>query len=395
MTPASQPRARDLGIPFDGEPGALNAITDVAGLTVGHCTVTQGDAVRTGVTALFPLGHEARDGVPAAVFAFNGTGEMTGAHQIAEYGGFFGPLLLTGTLGVGTASQAYLRWVARQTTDDNLRFTRILPVVAETWDGNLHDAWGFALQSEHVWQALDTARSGPVAEGNVGGGNGMICHGFKGGVGTASRHFEQCGRRYTVGVLVQANQGLRDDLLLAGLPAGRWIQGSTPELPPDQGALGDGSIIVVIATDVPLHASQLARVAKRATVGVARTGGFGGTLSGEIFLAFSTAAAGRITVGAEVVDDVANELPSHGATHSGDALDPLFHATAWAVEEAIVNALVAADTMTGLNGLRIHRLPHAPVRALMRRRAQMLEPEDLSDAATPTAAAAPSTETRP
>jgi D-aminopeptidase len=392
MTPASQPRARDLGIPFDGEPGVLNAITDVAGLTVGHCTVTQGDAVRTGVTALFPLGRDARDGVPAAVFAFNGTGEMTGAHQIAEYGGFFGPVLLTGTLGVGTASQASLRWVARQTTDDDLRFTRTLPVVAETWDGNLHDAWAFALQPEHVWQALDTARGGPVAEGNVGGGNGMICHGFKGGMGTASRCFEQCGHQHTVGVLVQANQGLRDDLLLAGLPAGRWIQGSTPELPADQAAepvaLGDGSIIVVIATDVPLHASQLARVAKRATVGVARTGGFGGTLSGEIFLAFSTAAAGRITVG----DAATNGLSATAATHPGDALDPLFHATAWAVEEAIVNALVAADTMTGLHGLRIHRLPHAPVRALMRRRAQMLEPEDLADAA---AAAAQSTETRP
>jgi len=388
MTPVSQPRARDLGIPFDGEPGAQNAITDVAGLTVGHCTVTHGDTVRTGVTALFPLGHEARDGVPAAVFAFNGTGEMTGAHQISEYGGFFGPVLLTGTLGVGTTSQAYLRWVARQTTDDDLRFTRILPVVAETWDGNLHDAWGFALQPEHVWQALDTARSGPVAEGNVGGGNGMICHGFKGGVGTASRRFEQCGHQHTVGVLVQANHGLRDDLLLAGLPAGRWIQGGTPELPADRAAapvaLADGSIIVVVATDVPLHASQLARVAKRATVGVARTGGFGGTLSGEIFLAFSTAPAGRVTVGEEVAKD--QQAP--GAMHPGDALDPLFHATAWAVEEAIVNALVAADTMTGLHGLLIHRLPHAPVRSLMGRRARMLEPEE-------PAANAPRTEIQP
>jgi L-aminopeptidase/D-esterase-like protein len=388
MTPVSQPRARDLGIPFDGEPGAQNAITDVAGLTVGHCTVTHGDAVRTGVTALFPLGREARDGVPAAVFAFNGTGEMTGAHQISEYGGFFGPVLLTGTLGVGTTSQAYLRWVARQTTDDDLRFTRILPVVAETWDGNLHDAWGFALQPEHVWQALDAARSGPVAEGNVGGGNGMICHGFKGGVGTASRRFEQCGHQHTVGVLVQANHGLRDDLLLAGLPAGRWIQGGTPDLPADRAAapvaLADGSIIVVVATDVPLHASQLARVAKRATVGVARTGGFGGTLSGEIFLAFSTAPAGRVTVGEEMAKD--QQAP--GATHPGDVLDALFHATAWAVEEAIVNALVAADTVTGLHGLRIHRLPHAPVRSLMGRRARMLEPEE-------PAANAPRTEIQP
>jgi len=378
------PRARDLGVPFDGQPGALNAITDVKGVTVGHCTLSQGDAVRTGVTALFPLGRDADEGVPAAVFAFNGTGEMTGAHQIAEYGGFFGPVLLTGTLGVGTASQACLRWVARQTTDDDVRFTRILPVVAETWDGNLHDAWGFALQPEHVWQALDKAQGGPVAEGNVGGGTGMICHGFKGGIGTASRCFDQCGGQHTVGVLVQANQGLRDDLLLAGLPAGRWIQGSTPDLPPETVALGDGSIIVVIATDVPLHPTQLARVARRATVGVARTGGFGGTLSGEIFLAFSTAAAaGRIVLGTEVA--------SRSTPHPGDALDPLFHATAWAVEEAIVNALVAADTMTGLNGLRIHRLPHEPLRALMQRRKQMLEALEPAD---PAVLAAVPTETR-
>lgn len=376
MTPITKPRARDLGVPFDGQPGVLNAITDVPGITVGHCTLNRGDAVRTGVTALFPLGRDATDGVPAAVFAFNGTGELTGAHQIAEYGGFFGPVLLTGTLGVGMASQAGLQWLARQTQDEDLRFTRILPVVAETWDGNLHDAWGFALQPEHVWHALESACTGPVAEGSVGGGTGMICHGFKGGIGTASRRFEQCGTTHTVGVLVQANQGLRDDLLVAGLPAGRWIQGATPELPTEQTALGDGSIIVVIATDAPLHAAQLARVARRATVGVARVGGFGGTLSGEIFLAFSTAPdAGRITVGSANV--------TAAATHPGDALDPLFHATAWAVEEAILNALVAADTMAGLHGLRIHRLPHAPLQALMRRRAQMLAPDEAATPATP------------
>lgn len=368
MTEMAKPRARDLGIPFDGLPGTLNAITDVPGVTVGHCTVAEGNASRTGVTALFPLGRRAHEGVPAAVFAFNGTGELTGAHQIAEFGGFFGPVVLTGTLGVGTASQACLQWVARHIADDESRFTRILPVVAETWDGNLHDAWSFALKAEHVWRALDSASDGPVVEGNVGGGTGMICHGFKGGIGTASRRFEQCGNTHTVGVLVQANQGLRDDLLVAGLPAGRWIQGSAPELPADKPTLDDGSIIVVIATDVPLQAAQLARVARRATVGVARTGGFGGTLSGEIFLAFSTSTeAGRITVGSTGA--------SPAAAHPGDALDPLFHATAWAVEEAILNALVAAETMTGLNGLRIHGIPHAPLQALMQRRARMLEPQ--------------------
>jgi L-aminopeptidase/D-esterase-like protein len=358
-----KPRARDLGVAFDGAPGPFNAITDVSGVLVGHCSVHEGDAARTGVTAVFPLGRDTHQGVSAAVHAFNGTGELTGAHQIAEYGGFFGPVLLTGTLGVGVASQAALQWAARQTADADLRFRRVLPVVAETWDGNLHDAWGFALRHEHVWQALDSVRGGLVAEGNVGGGTGMICHGFKGGIGTASRVFEQCGQHHTVGVLVQANHGTRDDLLIAGLPAGRWIRGYEPELPVETSQLADGSIIAVIATDVPLNSSQLARVAKRATVGVARGGGFGGTLSGELFLAFSTSQP--VTVG----DPAAGPVPT---THPGDALDPLFHATAWAVEEAIVNALVAAETMQGLNGLRIHAIPHEPLRELMQRRLEML-----------------------
>jgi D-aminopeptidase len=358
-----KPRARNLDVAFDGATGPFNAITDVSGVSVGHCTVHEGDAVRTGVTAVFPLGPHSHQGVSAAVHAFNGTGELTGAHQIAEYGGFFGPVLLTGTLGVGVASQAALQWAARQTADAELRFRRVLPVVAETWDGNLHDAWGFALRHEHVWEALDGACGGPVAEGNVGGGTGMICHGFKGGIGTASRVFEQCGQRHTVGVLVQANHGTRDDLLIAGLPAGRWIRGHEPEMPAATTQLADGSIIAVIATDVPLHPSQLARVARRATVGVARVGGFGGSLSGELFLAFSTAQP--VSVG----DPAAAPSPT---PHPGDALDPLFHATAWAVEEAIVNALVAAETMRGLNGLRIHAIPHAPLRELMQRRSAML-----------------------
>ena len=351
-----KPRARDLGVAFDGTTGPLNAITDVSGVLVGHCTLNEGEDVHTGVTAVFPLGPHTHQGVSAAVHAFNGTGELTGAHQIAEYGGFFGPVLLTGTLGVGVASQTALQFAARQTSDAELRFIRVLPVVAETWDGNLHDAWSFALRHEHVWQALDGAIGGLVAEGNVGGGTGMICHGFKGGIGTASRVFEQCGQRHTVGVLVQANHGLRDDLLIAGLPAGRWIRGYEPELPGPTSQLADGSIIAIIATDVPLHPSQLARVARRATVGVARVGGFGGTRSGELFLAFTTEQP--LALG----DTVPAPSPT---THPGDALDPLFHATAWAVEEAILNALVAAETMRGFNGLRIHAIPHAPLQELM------------------------------
>jgi len=355
MKQAKNHRARDLNVTFDGQPGALNAITDVAGIEVGLSTLNNNVDARTGVTAIFPRGRHSETGVAAAVFAFNGTGELTGAHHIREFGGFFGPVLLTGTLSVGLVSDTYLRWVGKNICDEDVRFSRILPVVAETWDGNLNDSWGFHLKPEHVEAALDSARSGPVPEGNVGGGTGMVCHGFKGGTGTASRIFTHLNEKYTVGVLVQANYGQRDDLMVAGVPVGRLIQGFAPELPEKTGQVVDGSIIVVVATDAPLQPSQLERVAKRATVGLARVGGFGGSLSGDIFLAFSTANA--LKLGESELQPKLS-LPN-------DQLDDLFHATAWATEEAIVNALVAADTTQGMHGLRIHGIPHDQLKQLM------------------------------
>lgn len=355
MKQAKNNRARDLGVTFDGQTGALNAITDVAGIEVGLSTLNNDTGARTGVTAIFPRGRHSETGVAAAVFAFNGTGELTGAHHIREFGGFFGPILLTGTLSVGLVSDTYLRWVGKNICDEDVRFSRILPVVAETWDGNLNDSWGFHLKSEHVEAALDSARSGPVPEGNVGGGTGMVCHGFKGGTGTASRAFTHLNEKYTVGVLVQANYGQRDDLMVAGVPVGRLIQGFSPELPEKTGQVVDGSIIVVVATDAPLQSSQLERVAKRATVGLARVGGFGGSLSGDIFLAFSTANALKLG-DSELQPKIS--LPN-------DQLDDLFHATAWATEEAIVNALVAAETTQGMHGLRIHGIPHDQLKQLM------------------------------
>lgn len=353
-------RARDLGVPFDGEPGPLNAITDVAGLTVGQVSRLDDQGARCGVTAIFPLGAQAAGGVHAGLFAFNGTGELTGGHQIREIGAFFGPVLLTGSTSVGTVSEACLRWVGRRYQDEDQRFARMLPVVGETWDGNLNDSWGFHLRPEDVWQALDSAQGGPVAEGNVGGGTAMVCHAFKGGTGTSSRLATVGERTYRVGVLVQANHGRREDLLIGGLPAGRLIQGFAPE-PPGTTPV-DGSILAIIATDAPLDSAQLERLARRATVGLARTGGFGGALSGDIFLAFSTAQ--------EVLLNGPQPLPS--IRLPGENLDPLFLATAWATEEAIVNALVAARTMDSVDGLRIHALPHEPLAALMRRRMEML-----------------------
>ncbi len=350
-----RPRARDLGLKFGGVTGPLNAITDVTGVRVGSCTVNDSSGARTGVTAIFPGSANFTTGVAAASFDFNGTGELTGAHQIREYGGFFGPVLLTGTLSVGLTSDSYLRWVARTISDQEARFRCILPVVAETWDGNLNDAWGFHLRPQHVEQALESACTGPVTEGSVGGGTGMVCHGFKGGIGSSSRQIEHDGCVYTIGALVQANHGQRADLQIMGKPVGRLIQGYEPEMPAPAYHLVDGSIIVVLATDMPLQSAQLERVAKRATIGVARVGGFGGALSGEIFLAFSTASQLTIDVqGAQAQPFV-----------SGDQLDDLFHAAAWATEEAIINALVAARSMTAANGVRVHGLPHQALLAVL------------------------------
>lgn len=349
-------RARDLGIAFQGEPGALNAITDVEGVEVGHASVTQGEA-RTGATAIFPLGAEATEGVPAALFAFNGTGEMTGAHLIDEFGAFFGPVVTTGTLGVGAARDGILHWTRDRFDDPYVRFSRILPVVAETYDGGLSDAWSMPLTADHVVEALDAADSGPVTEGSVGGGVGMVCYLFKCGIGTASRIVRYGeAAQFTIGVLVQANHGQREELTIAGVPVGREITDHMPRRAGEQAAgEGDGSLIIVIATDAPLLPVQLERLARRATIGMARTGATGNASSGDIFLAFSTAtpvplgASGALTF---------QSIP-------GEALDPIFSAVAQASEEAIINALVAGEDTSGRGGSFVHGLPHDRVRSLL------------------------------
>jgi L-aminopeptidase/D-esterase-like protein len=363
--PARRPRARDLGIPFDGDPGPLDAITDVPGVLVGHATVVAGEgahAVRTGVTAV-----KANAGIRpvfAAVHSHNGDGEMTGSHFIAEKGFLLSPVLITNTLSVGTVHEAVVRW---SLATDGIEPVA-LPVVAETWDGDLNDIYGLHVEARHVFEALNGARGGPVAEGNVGGGTGMICHGFKGGIGTASRVLATEAGGYTVGVLVQANYGARSELRIAGIPVGREIAGFEPEIHEPEGAIGyppsgDGSIIVVVATDAPLLPHQLQRVLRRVPMGLARVGSYASTWSGDIFLAFSTAEARD-----------RSPLESEASYLRDPRLDAVFLATVQAVEEAIVNALVAAETMTGVHGSTVHALPHDQVRAILRRHGRLIEP---------------------
>jgi D-aminopeptidase len=351
----SEPRARDLGVPFVGTPGPLNAITDIAGIEVGQTTVTEGTA-RTGVTAIFPRGKAALEGVLAAQVDFNGTGEMTGSHLINEIGGFWGPILLTGTVNVGTVSAATQGWTKRNIANPDIRYTRVLPIVAETYDGTLSDIWSFPIKPEAVWNALDTATNGPVLEGAVGGGTGMITHGFKGGNGTASRQITLLGARYTVGVFVQSNYGYRDTLTIAGVPVGMEIQDLKPSKRPPENKK-EGSIIIIVATDAPLSSTQLERLARRAGVGLSRVGGGTGSTSGDIFLAFST--GNVLPLGSSTL------LTSQSVP--AEEMTPLFMATAQATEEAIVNAMVAAKTMTSANGTTVYALPHDRLRAVLKK----------------------------
>ena len=357
LATAAEPRARDLGIPFDGTPGAMNAITDVDGVTVGHTTIISGDGelvvgtgpVRTGVTAILPRG-KTYDPVFAGWSTLNGNGEMTGTTWVEESGFLEGPILITNTHSVGVARDAVIEWQYKNDLFDPLPDDPdvfwALPVVAETYDGDLNDINGFHVTKEHVFQALESAASGPVTEGGVGGGTGMICHAFKGGIGTASRTLEIVGRDYTVGVLVQANYGVRDALTIAGVPVGREITDLMPVFRgPDAST---GSIIVVVATDAPLLPHQLKRVARRVPIGIARVGGYGSDSSGDIFIAFSTANPGAAN----------REKLQQVATLPNDALSAMFRATAEATEEAIVNALIAGRTMTGINGNTVYSLPN-------------------------------------
>jgi len=358
-------RARALGIPFDGTPGKLNAITDVTGVEVGFTTLIRGEGrlevgkgpVRTGVTAVIPRGHDSlNDPVYAGTFSLNGNGEMTGTAWVEESGFLEGPIVITNTHSVGVARDAVIAWRLGHGAADKTGYWWSLPVVAETWDGWLNDINGFHVRPEDVAHALESAKSGPVTEGSVGGGTGMICYEFKGGTGTASRVVPVAGgadpgHSYTVGVLVQANCGRRSQLTIAGVPVGKEIPGSV--YPKDT-----GSIIIVVATDAPLLPGQLKRLARRASLGLARTGSVSGNGSGDLFIAFSTANPGAANP--EKPTQMVQTVPN-------DLLDPIFEATVQAVEEAIVNALVNNQDMTGRDGHRVEALPHDRVRELLKK----------------------------
>jgi len=382
-TAQQKPRARDLGIPFLGTPGPLNAITDVAGVEVGQVTLISGEGrlvvgrgpVRTGVTAILPRGKSS-DPVMAAWWTLNGNGEMTGTTWLEESGFLWGPVMITNTLSVGVVRDAVIEWAIKRNYDD---FLWALPVVAETYDGGLNDIKGMHVRKEHAFQALDGAKPGPVAEGAVGGGTGMVCHQFKGGIGTASRRLPPEAGGYTVGVLVQCNYGGRRRLSIAGVPVGPRIVGAeqcvTMDNPSEPwarklprcdakptGALPSGareelgSIIVVVATDAPLLPHQLKRLAKRVGLGIGRMGGIGGDSSGDIYLAFSTANPGASNPDSAVS---VRMWPN-------DRINGLFEATIDATEESIVNAMVAAETMTGADGYRVYALPTDQVVALLK-----------------------------
>jgi D-aminopeptidase len=360
-------RARALGVPFDGNPGPLDAITDVKGVEVGDTTLIRGDGklvvgqgpVRTGVTVIFPRGQSDADPVYAGWFSQNGNGEMTGTTWIEESGFLEGPVGITNTHSVGLVRDSVIAWSVR--TGRLALQPWSLPVVAETWDGYLNDINGFHVQQADVFSALDSARGGPVPEGNVGGGTGMVCYGFKGGDGTASRVLSAEAGGYTVGVLVQCNCGRRPQLTIAGVPVGKLIPAAPGKAMLEPEVRGDvGSIIIVVATDAPLLPTQLKRLARRATMGLARTGSSSGNSSGDIFLAFSTANRGADK----------EPGPNSVLTVSNDRITPLFQATVEATEEAIVNAMVAAQNMTGADGHTIEALPHDKLSELMKRSPQ-------------------------
>jgi L-aminopeptidase/D-esterase-like protein len=355
-TSSRRARARDLGIPFEGTPGPYNAITDVDGLTVGYATIIEGDSARTGVTIIHPRGQRNHDPVFAGWFPFNGNGEMTGSTWVDEGGFLEGPIGITNTHSVGVVRDTIIEWQVQQSS---IFQGWSCPLVTETADGWLNDINGFFVKPAHVWTALENAESGPIEEGGVGGGTGMLCYEFKGGSGTSSRKLPEKLGGWTVGAFAQTNFGRRFQFTVAGVPVGQhlkdgavWTNGENPF------KQDDGSLIVVIATDAPLLPHQLKRLAKRASLGMARTGSLGGNGSGDIFLAFSTA----------------NPKAAHGDIRglaplqalSNNFIDPLFFASAYSTEEAILNSMVAAVDMVGHKGFSAKALPHDKVRELMR-----------------------------
>jgi D-aminopeptidase len=367
--PTKTVRARDLGIPFDGNPGKFNAITDVPRVEVGYTTLISGEGrlevgkgpVRTGVTAILPRGRDAmNDPVFAGYFSLNGNGEMTGTAWVEESGFLEGPIVLTNTHSVGIARDAIIAWRLAHGGPDAEGFAWSLPVVAETWDGWLNDVDGFHVKSEHVAHAIEGAQSGAIEEGSVGGGTGMICYEFKGGIGTASRIVPSSAvadggssetKQFAVGVLVQANCGRRPQLTIRGLEVGKKIPGSVYKQE-------TGSIIIVVATDAPLLPHQLKRLARRASLGLARTGSVSGNGSGDLFIAFSTA-------NPHAAD--AKPLIRTIETMPNDLMDPLFTATVEATEEAIINALVDNHDMIGRDNHKVEALPHDRLRELLKK----------------------------
>jgi L-aminopeptidase/D-esterase-like protein len=365
-TPPAKTRARALGVPFDGTPGPFNAITDVSGVTVGHTTLISGEGklqvgkgpVRTGVTAVLPRGKDSmNDPVFAGWWSLNGNGEMTGTTWVEESGFLEGPVMITNTHSVGIVRDAVIQWRVNHGQPDPTGYWWSLPVVAETWDGWLNDINGFHVKSEHAFHAIDSAHTGAVEEGNVGGGTGMVCNEFKGGIGTSSRKIESKIGAYTVGVLVQCNYGSRKNLRIAGVPVGKEIPEDPAYASTSFNELDHGSIIVVVATDAPLVAHQLKRLARRVSLGLGRNGSISGNGSGDIFIAFSTANSGAAA--ADRLVDL-KMLPN-------DQIEPVFAATVQATEEAVINAMVAAETMTGIENHKVIALPHDKLRTVLKK----------------------------
>ena len=389
LTAAAEPRARDLGVPFEGTPGPLNAITDVAGVEVGHTTIIRGSGklvvgkgpVRTGVTAVLPRGRNSTTPVFGGWFTLNAAGEMTGTTWLEERGLIDGPIMITNTHSVGVVRDAAVKWMVRRGWESDWN----VPIATETWDGALNDLNGFHVRESHALAALDSARGGPVAEGSVGGGTGMMCNDFKGGIGTASRRLPPERGGYTVGVLVQCNYGYfaRRMLRIAGAPVGQDLAdkylpcfvrpAAKPAIPyklcdstgaasdaPGDDRSRDGSIIVVVATDAPLLPHQLKRLAKRPSLGLGRLGSIASNGSGDIFVAFSTANPGLKSVDEAPGTRSVEMLPN-------DGISALFEAVIQATEEAVVNVMVAARTTEGADGLRVHGLPHAELQAILRK----------------------------
>jgi L-aminopeptidase/D-esterase-like protein len=371
-TPTAKPRARDLGVPFDGTPGPLNAITDVSGVTVGHTTLISGEGklqvgkgpVRTGVTAVLPRGKESMNNpVFAGWWSLNGNGEMTGTTWVEESGFLEGPVMITNTHSVGVVRDAVIQWRVAHGQPDPTGYWWSLPVVAETWDGWLNDINGFHVKPDHAFHAIDSAHSGAVEEGNIGGGTGMVCNEFKGGIGTSSRMIESKIGAYTVGVLVQCNYGSRKNLRIAGVSVGREIPEDPAYASTSFNELDRGSIIVVVATDAPLVAHQLKRLARRVSLGLGRNGSISGNGSGDIFIAFSTANSGAAA--ADHIVDL-KMLPN-------DQIEPVFAATVQATEEAVINAMVAAETMTGIESHKVIALPHDKLREVLKKYNRLIQ----------------------